>query len=163
MLHLFDLQAREAWTDHKVDIIMDAHVIMFKFAGPTRSHVNADIELVTQIVGKYTQHPVHWRYVVGKESKRHSLVCGHSKDEESRHKLWLVRKNAYWAAKFAHPGKDCLITDVAGLCPLKHSNMGMMAWFGCSPIFEVQRQFGGMQRGNEQILAEVCALCSAMC
>ena len=33
-----------------------------------------------------------------------------SKNENDRHRLWKVRKMAFWAAKFANPGKECFVT-----------------------------------------------------
>merc|ERR1712228_531298 len=82
--------------DKKVDIVLDKQVILFKFAGPSKEHIAADISLIQGIVGKYSEYPFKW-----------------SKDEESRHRLWMVRKMSFWAAKFANPRMDCLITDVA--------------------------------------------------
>ena len=82
--------------DKKVDIILDKQVILFKFCGPSKEHISADIQLIQEIVSKYSKYPFKW-----------------SKDEESRHRLWKVRKMAFWAARFANPRKECVITDVA--------------------------------------------------
>mmetsp|Transcript_5346 Transcript_5346/g.8758 ORF Transcript_5346/g.8758 Transcript_5346/m.8758 type:complete len:513 (+) Transcript_5346:35-1573(+) len=94
--------------DKKVDIILDKLVIMFKFCGPSKEHVEADIRLIQRIVAKYSPHPFLW-----------------SKDEESRHRLWKVRKMCFWAAKFANPGKEVVITDVA--VPFSHFNDALIA------------------------------------
>eukprot|EP01083_Nonionella_stella_P008868 25670_1 len=82
--------------DAKVDLILDKPIILFKFVGASKEHVTADIKLIKAIVAKYTQYPFKW-----------------SEDEASRNRLWKVRKMCFWAAKFANPGKECIITDVA--------------------------------------------------
>ena len=52
--------------------------------------------MIGKIVGKYSKYPFIW-----------------SKNKKERARLWNVRKNSFWANKFANPGLNSISTDVA--------------------------------------------------
>ena len=81
--------------DPKANLIENKNVIMFKFTAPTKQHIDADISVIKSIVKKYSEYPFVW-----------------SKNEKERHRLWNVRKNCFWANKFAHKGLNDISTDV---------------------------------------------------
>ena len=82
--------------DPKINLIKNKYIIMFKFVGPTKDHINGDIKLIKSIVKQYTKYPFRW-----------------SSNNKERERLWHARKMAFWASKFAYPGKECFVTDVA--------------------------------------------------
>eukprot|EP01084_Bolivina_argentea_P129828 229255_1 len=82
--------------DPKANLIENKNIILFKFSGPTKEHISADINVIKNIVQKYSKYPFVW-----------------SKTEKERRILWNIRKNSFWANKFANPGKNSISTDVA--------------------------------------------------
>ncbi|ETO17531.1 D-lactate dehydrogenase, mitochondrial precursor [Reticulomyxa filosa] len=84
-------------------LIRNKHLMIFKFAGPSKKHIHADIECIQEIVKKYSKYPFIF-----------------STDEQERKRLWNTRKAAFWAAKAINNSKDVIITDVA----VPYSNLG---------------------------------------